>query len=631
LTIESTADLHRHGWQRHRHGTTLIWLAPHLDQEQWQTWLLERLAIDKREPGGQLIQASRNVISRQQVLGLDICLKDFGLQHIQALIYGLRSSKARRGAGAALCLRAAGFDTPEPLAVLEQYRCGLLRRSMLICSYLANTCTLRQALTEHADQFRDRLPFIGSLVATMHDKNLYHADLTAGNLLLHPTQNQRCWLVDVNRLRRQTLTKSARLDNLAQLGLPPDAWTLLLQGYAPTADAAWREAAETRLRRAAEQLRQRGLHKRQRRQLKHARRSACARHQPSTSPTMSTSGPVWLIRAGAMGDMVMMTAVARALAERNGAPVHLVTSGPWSPPLLQRCPAVADWYLLGSMKTPYWCNPAKWRAVHAVRRSLPSELYVFGGDKPSWSLARRCGLAPERLHWISRQKRQDNEHVLAAMLRLVGATADTLPWLEISAQDHNDASAWMMRHGLQTGRFVLIQSGNKKTMRRADRQRTSNTKHWPEERWQAVLTALLKADPERRVVLCGTTAEAELNEHIGRALPAGRWLSAAGDLPIGRLLSLAKQAQAMISVDTGPAHAAAAVGCPCLVLFGRTDPRKYLPRGPAPCLPVHALDDHVAGDADWWAAHHAMHDITVDLVLERWHLLLERMPHHADR
>jgi heptosyltransferase-2/heptosyltransferase-3 len=29
----------------------------------------------------------------------------------------------------------------------------------------------------------------------------------------------------------------------------------------------------------------------------------------------------------------------------------------------------------------------------------------------------------------------------------------------------------------------------------------------------------------------------------------------------------------MISVDTGPAHAAAALGCPIVGIFGRTDPR----------------------------------------------------------
>jgi heptosyltransferase-2/heptosyltransferase-3 len=35
----------------------------------------------------------------------------------------------------------------------------------------------------------------------------------------------------------------------------------------------------------------------------------------------------------------------------------------------------------------------------------------------------------------------------------------------------------------------------------------------------------------------------------------------------------------MIAVDTGPAHAAAALGCPTVALFGAADPRLYRPGG----------------------------------------------------
>ena len=37
----------------------------------------------------------------------------------------------------------------------------------------------------------------------------------------------------------------------------------------------------------------------------------------------------------------------------------------------------------------------------------------------------------------------------------------------------------------------------------------------------------------------------------------------------------------MISVDTGPAHAAAALGLPLVVLYGAESPAYWLPRGPA--------------------------------------------------
>jgi heptosyltransferase-2/heptosyltransferase-3 len=36
-----------------------------------------------------------------------------------------------------------------------------------------------------------------------------------------------------------------------------------------------------------------------------------------------------------------------------------------------------------------------------------------------------------------------------------------------------------------------------------------------------------------------------------------------------------------VSVDTGPAHAAAALGCPLVVLFGSASVAEYRPIGPA--------------------------------------------------
>jgi heptosyltransferase-2/heptosyltransferase-3 len=45
-----------------------------------------------------------------------------------------------------------------------------------------------------------------------------------------------------------------------------------------------------------------------------------------------------------------------------------------------------------------------------------------------------------------------------------------------------------------------------------------------------------------------------------------------------RLLALCASAHSMISVDTGPAHAAAALGLPLVVLFGGQPQAQWLPR-----------------------------------------------------
>ena len=48
---------------------------------------------------------------------------------------------------------------------------------------------------------------------------------------------------------------------------------------------------------------------------------------------------------------------------------------------------------------------------------------------------------------------------------------------------------------------------------------------------------------------------------------------------MSRLIGLAGRATGMVSVDTGPAHLAAAVGCTVVTIFGKTEPYMYAPRG----------------------------------------------------
>jgi len=52
-------------------------------------------------------------------------------------------------------------------------------------------------------------------------------------------------------------------------------------------------------------------------------------------------------------------------------------------------------------------------------------------------------------------------------------------------------------------------------------------------------------------------------------------------LPIPRLVALLDRADGLMTVDSGPAHAAAAVGCPQVVLFGKALPSLYRPCGTA--------------------------------------------------
>jgi heptosyltransferase-2/heptosyltransferase-3 len=89
----------------------------------------------------------------------------------------------------------------------------------------------------------------------------------------------------------------------------------------------------------------------------------------------------------------------------------------------------------------------------------------------------------------------------------------------------------------------------------------------------------------------------------------------AAALPLCQLLALCEVAHSMISVDTGPAHAAAAVGAPLIVLFGNSSPRHWLPRS---CrgTPVIGL-----GGAP--SSRH-VNEIQVQAVFQAWRALCRR-------
>src|SRR5208282_6469352 len=153
--------------------------------------------------------------------------------------------------------------------------------------------------------------------------------------------------------------------------------------------------------------------------------------------------------------------------------------------------------------------------------------------------------------------------------------------LQVSDAQRSDLQAWLHARGLKALPLILIQVGNKRTMRRGLRRLAVNSKYWPNERWAAVIRYLREHRPTHQIVLLGTAPEFSLNREVAALAEVDGLFNAADDLPIPRLLALLARAAALITVDSGPAHAAAAVGCPQVVLFGKALPTLYRPWGTA--------------------------------------------------
>jgi heptosyltransferase-2/heptosyltransferase-3 len=169
--------------------------------------------------------------------------------------------------------------------------------------------------------------------------------------------------------------------------------------------------------------------------------------------------------------------------------------------------------------------------------------------------------------------------------------------LEVSERQRSDLEAWLRARGISSDPLILVQIGNKRTMRRGLRRLAVNNKYWPNERWAEVLRHVRLQHPDHAIVLLGTGPEYALNQEVAALADVVRLYNAADDLPIPRLVALLARAAGLITVDSGPAHAAAAVGCPLVVLFGKALPSLYRPWGTAGA-DVKVLCGQVAGEPD---------------------------------
>jgi ADP-heptose:LPS heptosyltransferase len=300
-----------------------------------------------------------------------------------------------------------------------------------------------------------------------------------------------------------------------------------------------------------------------------------------------------VVRFGALGDMVILTVLIRHLHARFGQPVDILASGGWVRPLLQDQPGVGNIYVIRSRNTPYWLSGEQREIVKVLRERGPGPTWLadMENQKTTW-LLKRAGWQPE--HWCHYEGLRDvpGPHFCDLFLRfayrnppvLGGAdlpltATDAYCQLLVSDVQRHDLQTWLALKGLTGRRLILIQVGNKRTMRRGFRKRASNTKYWPEQNWAAVLRGLRDLHPDHAILMLGVPQEAALNDEIMQLVRVSNVFNVANELPIPRLIALCEAGAGMISVDTGPAHIAAAVGIPVVTLFGKANPLIYAPRG----------------------------------------------------
>jgi len=299
------------------------------------------------------------------------------------------------------------------------------------------------------------------------------------------------------------------------------------------------------------------------------------------------------VRFGALGDMVMLTVAIRHLHARLGQPVDVLAAADWTRPLLHGQPGVGDIFLLASRKPAYALSPAQHRLVRELRARGAGPTWLFDHDnRKVCALLLRAGWRPQ--YWCHHEDLPglDRSHFCDRWLRfayrdpavLGGAdlpltVADAFGELIVTPEQRAEVDAWSQARPWAGLPLILIQAGNKRTMRRGLRRRRSNSKYWPEENWAQVLRGLRALHPGHAMLLLGVPQESRLNRQILQLAAISNAYDVVHELSISRLLGLVGRATGLVSVDTGPAHVAAAAGCTVIAMFGTSEPYMYAPRG----------------------------------------------------
>jgi heptosyltransferase-2 len=178
--------------------------------------------------------------------------------------------------------------------------------------------------------------------------------------------------------------------------------------------------------------------------------------------------------------------------------------------------------------------------------------------------------------------------------------------LRVTDERTSDARRLLREGGARPGRpLVALCPGST----------NSRAKRWPAERFAAAAD-LLSERLGAEIVLVGAAEESDISGEVARHMRA-RPVVLTGKTDLAQTAAVLKASDLLVTNDTGPAHVAAAVGCPVVVIFGPTNPVTTRPfstsaevvRRPPDCAPCMLRDCPID--------HRCMTAVTPEDVFER--------------
>ena len=289
---------------------------------------------------------------------------------------------------------------------------------------------------------------------------------------------------------------------------------------------------------------------------------------------------ILILKPSSLGDVIQALPVLRLLKLQWPASEIFWWIDSQLAPLLEGDPGLAG---IVRFERRRWASPAHWpemwRSIRWMREQqfdlvidlqclsrsgafawLANGKFLVGLDEPREGargfydvVARRESYHTHAVDWY------------LGVLKILGVPAHwNFDWLperrEISAQVKQKWNA-------EKFRWIILQPG----------ARWWN-KRWPVENFAATVRNLRQSHPDFHFAILGGESDRELGAAIATTDPQ-HCLDLTGKLSLIEMIEWIRLSDLMISNDTGPMHAAAALRKPVVAIFGPTEPRRTGPYG----------------------------------------------------
>lgn len=208
-------------------------------------------------------------------------------------------------------------------------------------------------------------------------------------------------------------------------------------------------------------------------------------------------------------------------------------------------------------------------------------------------------------------------NLVAELERLLYGSAELEkrePQLALNVSEARKARAreFLSSKGLRVGRpIVALCPGST----------NSRAKRWPARQYAALADRFI-SEADANVLLVGSPDEIEVSREVAGQMN-GDPCMLTGQTDLAQAVAILSLVDVLVTNDTGPAHIAAALNRPTLVIFGPTDPRTTRPFSPSAAIIRHPPECAPCMLRDCPIDHRCMTAISSDEVFERASALMK--------